>query len=239
MERAMGARALFLFDYLGFRKEAEPLVKMADEGNTQAVVNYAQEISHRLTLGGWILEGLGTTLKGFDQAGEANSNDWLRPGPWLTGQAFLVILSQYLQRLSPFSPFPTLAEVSKYLKWDESLVLLLQKGRATTTLLKPEDSTSPLDRPPIDERWNEPEYYWWWLRPSHAFETGWWNSDDIVRLCEALRESGFQIVDWEVEYLRETPNSQQVDLREYCREALTALEGAKSAAKGLFQILSQ
>lgn len=166
--------SLYYFDYHAFMEEARPLMEMADKGNYISVVNHAKAIAASIPTGEWILEGEGTTIWYFDKLAK-------QPGPQeVAGFSLLVVLSKYLS--------PTVAEEQAYnylrninivfqeLGAKSSDTLLMRSGLWLGNLLKPEksDLDNPLDRPEIpDERWSQPEYYWWWVRPYYDVFSGW------------------------------------------------------------------
>jgi hypothetical protein len=170
-------RRVFYFDYLHFREAARPFIERADAGEHSSVVAHANEIAGRPGGRKWILEGHGTGL------GELKR----RTGPELTGFAFLVLLSTFLKTvrsdIARPSAFPSAARALKQIGWTERDADLLAQGLATTVLLKPDLVQDPLQRPsPRDDRWEEPTYYWWWLRPMNAYYTGWWGLEQITYL---------------------------------------------------------
>lgn len=177
----------FLLDYERFRREVQPLVEMADRGDFDAVRKTGEEVALMLRRSEWILEGLGTTLKGDVKQYAIDDND-----PFLTGYAFLILLSQYLTPL----PFQVkgrgyIQRALRVLGWGERDVSAFTLGKSHTTLLKPELVSDPLERPAPDQedpRWSDPAYYWWWLRPSHSFRIGWWDLELIKTLRTRLAE---------------------------------------------------
>jgi hypothetical protein len=85
---------LFLFDYNGFHREAQPLVERADAGDHNALLEHAERVACKMT-GRWILEDLGTGIERFEQLRTYHPSQKQACG--LAGIAFLIILSQYLE----------------------------------------------------------------------------------------------------------------------------------------------
>jgi hypothetical protein len=237
----MMAQEIFMFNYTGFRREVEPLVLLADKGDYSDVLKKARALAEDIQPGTWILENLGTSLQDFKDAKPDHPNNWLRPGPHLTGFSFLVILSQFLTPI-PVPP-PRLSDVghaASALGWSRRDVELLSIGMATTALLKPELVPDPLERPSgADSRWNDPAYYWWWLRPEHAFYTGWWDLELIAKFHQRLSEMRKDFEQIDVAALSKRTNTVQSDLIGNYEKTVKVFSDALAEQTGLFQIIAQ
>jgi hypothetical protein len=174
--------AIFLFDYLKFRSEAQPFVVKADRGEYGAIIDKANEIADHIIPANWILEDLGTTLTNFSEFRQNGMQSQV------VGFSFLVLLSRFLEAMSAATPsLGNVGQVVAAIGWNRRDVELLSKGMATTTLLKPALVSDVLARPPInDARWHEPAFYWWWLRPENAFYVGWWDKPHLERFHDML-----------------------------------------------------
>lgn len=185
--------AFFLFDYERFRQNASPYIELADKGEFTPIIEKANKIAVTINPEDWILEDLGTTLKGFSYLKQKGSQ------AHIVGFSFLVLLSNTLEMV-PFTSFGlgNIADIVASLGWNDEDVGLFRKGMATTVLLKPSLVGNVLERPPIgDPRWYDSSYYWWWLRPENAFHTGWWDAQQLERFHGMLAEirSNFEQVD--------------------------------------------
>ncbi|MBN8592811.1 MAG: hypothetical protein J0M33_13690 [Anaerolineae bacterium] len=178
--------AIFLCDYEKFREESQAFMEEADRGEYISIVQRAIQIANSIHPEKWILNDLGTTLNGFSESEIAKFSQ-----SHATGFSFLVLLSQYLTLPPIPSPrFNNIHKVINLLKWDNRDITLLMKGATTTALLKPDLVSDLLERPPADSsNWNDPAYYWWWLRPEFAFYTGWWSIDQLRQLRHKLIDS--------------------------------------------------
>lgn len=225
--------AIFLLDYVGFRQEVEPFVRLADKGEYAAIIDKATEIAVRIAPEEWILEDLGTSLKGFsDEAQESRST------PQTIGFSFLVLLSQFLKPV-PF-PAPGLGNVAQavtLLNWDRKDVDLLRNGMATTTLLKPDLVENPLERPPSDDpRWHKESHYWWWLRPEYAFYTGWWEVRQLEKLRNILSKTQPKLAQVDVAQLNLHPSVTNKVLHENYERTIQLFDLAVSQQVGLYSI---
>jgi hypothetical protein len=218
------------FDHEGFQQEAEPLVQRVDTGDYEAVIRRARTIASRISRKKWILEGLGTSLLQLDE---------LLPGPSLIGFSFLVLLSEFLHP-NPFGyqSIGWIGTVVEHLGWSPRDVKLLKNGMATTYLLKPELVPDPLERPPNDERWHDPTYYWWWLRPANAYMTGWLTCEQITVFHRRLLEVQTDYEQVDVTSLNMPSSTIQADLLEDYQRGLKLFEAAIEAKVGLFYNLS-
>jgi hypothetical protein len=225
--------SIFLFDYVNFRLEAQPYVQLADEGNYSAVNAKAKEIASQINAETWILEDLGTTLRGFFTSSNI-------PISQTTGFSFLVMLTQFLKPI-PFSApgLGNVAYTAGQVGWSEHDTKLLSRGIATTTLLKPNLVLDKLERPPADDpRWHDASYYWWWLRPENAFYIGWWDLDSIEAMHRKLIEvaPNFAVVDV-MDFKLHPSVTHQSLLNDY-EQAIALFETAQKEQLGLFQIIS-
>jgi hypothetical protein len=176
--------AIFLFDYVKFRQEAQSFVELADEGEYAAIINKAKEIETEIVPEKWILEDLGTTLKGFTEFQQKGMS------AQVVGFSFLILLSQYLEEISLTNlGVENVAQAVASLGWAKADVDLLSQGMSPTVLLKPSFVNDVLERPSTDDsRWYDPAYYWWWVRPENAFYIGWWDKEHLEKLQNMLSE---------------------------------------------------
>jgi hypothetical protein len=221
----------FLFDHEGFRREAKPFIQQADEGNYKAILQRARSIPSRISPQEWILEGQGTSLAELDAS----------PGPWRTGAAFLVLLSEFL-RPNPFArSIGSTGLIVSHFGWSERDIKLLSEGMATTSLIKPEQIPDPLQRPPAgDRRWYDPAYYWWWVRPANAYSTGWLAYEQILEFHKRLLSIRPEYLQLDVSTLDlpSSPVITQKDLVEDYYRTIELFEMTIKAEEGFFYILA-
>jgi hypothetical protein len=225
---------IFWFDYVGFRKEVEPFVQMADQGKYTEVIERARTIAIQKIPKGWVLEGLGTSLSSFLYF---SSDDLLARA---TGFSFLVILSQFLRPISlPTPGFGNLGRVADSLGWNERDVKLLSMGMTTVLLLKPEQVKDPLERPPAaDSHWYDPVFYSWWMRPENAFYTGWWDMESIKMLLHKLPQISHSLQSTDVVKLQLHPSvTQEILFNDYAA-IIELFEKALAEQVGIYCVIS-
>lgn len=223
---------IFLFDYIKFKEEAAPFVKLADVGEYKPIIAKANEIATLIDSEDWILEDMGTTLKAFDKWQENAEIGHI------TGFSFLVLLSQFL-KLSPF-PTPGLGNIAKALissNWSQKEIELLKNGMSTTVLLKPSEADDMLKRPPVpDSRWHDPSYYYWWLRPEYAFHTGWWDIQQLGSLREKLLEAKQVVENADIHKLNFHPSISKQTIYEHYERTIQLFGFATDQEFGLLTI---
>ena len=225
-------QAIFLFDYIQFRQEAEPFIEMADKGSYTPIIAKANDIASQIVPKGWILEDMGTTLKKFQKFQEDGEIGHV------TGFSFLVLLSQFLKRDPSSAPgLDNVAKVLKLSDWFPKDIELLRRGMSTTVLLKPTGFDDVLKRPPAkDSRWHLPAYYWWWLRPEYSFETGWWGIQQLTNLRDKLLESEQFIENVDLEQLNLHPSVTKHTVRDHYEQTLQLFELSINQGIGLLSI---
>ncbi len=216
------------FDYQGFQTEANPLIEQADIGNVEMIIKRAKSIVDSQSTE-WILEGLGTSVTLLNDP----------PGPWLTGFAFLVLLSKYLKP-NPFGYGSTTGLVRivvDYLGWDQYDVKLLKNGMTTANLFKPELVADPLNHHhPDDQVYDDPATYWWWVSP-RAYNTGWLNTEQIRDLYYKLIEVRTDYEQVDTNELNLHPSVTKSDLLKQYQQSIKLFKAAFEAEVGLFDIL--
>lgn len=166
----------FLFDYEGFQLEAKPFIEEADQGNYILISQYAGKLADELSTTEWILENSGASLFQLDTL----SRD---PAAQI-GFAFLILMSKFLS--PPPVDYTPMGGVGAVLSLADSReheeISLILKGLPTSFLFKP----GQYQGPPGDQRWRNPAYYWWWVRPSHAYFIKWFDTEMIAHLHQKL-----------------------------------------------------
>ncbi|MCC6614049.1 MAG: hypothetical protein IT320_11275 [Anaerolineae bacterium] len=225
---------MFIFDYIGFRAEAQPLIEMADQGDYSAVFEKARKIARHIAPETWILEDLGTTLKGFPD----NMENF--PISRNAGLSFLIILSQFLEHsLIPPLGLGNIAKIGASLGWSEADIKLLSIGLSTAALMKPDLVTNPQERSSIsDPHWHDSAYYWWWVQPENAFYTGWWDIEHMKLLVEKIEAIRNQFEQINVEALNLHSSVTKLSLHEDYENTITQFKKTILREKGLFYIIS-
>lgn len=223
----------FLFDYEPLAIEARDLVDAAESGDFDVALREARAIRDHLGGREWILEGLGTNIAGLD----------LEPaGAWLTGLAFLIVLSQYLKPIPydyGYLDLDVLGRVAADFDWDNRDVRLLTEGMTLSTAVLPEEPDDPLARPPVsDSRWKDPYFYWWWIRPPNVFRSGWWDRGQISRLREGLDRLCQELDNNEAGRLGLAETVSKSDIVKYCRTLERLLSTAWQGGMGLMFVSS-
>ena len=222
----------FLFDHDSFQQQARPFVERADNGNYEPILEQARSIANHVPPQEWILEGLGTGLSELDAPPEARRR---------VGFAFLVLLSKFLRPNPLVRSIGSVGLVVSHFGWSERDTRLLSQGMATTFLIKPGLVSDPLERPPAgDERWHNPAYYWWWIRPANAYNTGWLTYEQVTRFHERLHTIQQEYLRLDVSSLDLPPSLviTQQDLAEDYHRTIKLFQIAIAEKVGLFHILA-
>lgn len=218
---------IFFFDSSRFQQEAKPFIYQADKGNYEAVIEKARSIIERTLPEEWILEGLGAHTYELETC----------TGPAQTGFAFLVLLAECLFPDRFVYRVNSTSLLLSCLHWSERDTSLFSLGMATTYLIKPEQIPDPLQRPPAgDSRWEDPTYYWWWIRPLCAYNTGWLAYEQVCEFYRRLASTQRERVHSDVATFDIPPNctvTQQNLIEDYYRLG-DMLRTAMESKQGLF-----
>ncbi len=177
-------QSLFLFDYEGFKRAANPLVAALENGNPgplqDAVDSVRQEIPGANKP---IFDEVGIPLGGELRASRESMHLQATWGRWL-----LVVMSRFL------SPAPSLEYkwsdflgVLGYIGWSSQDQQEFIRGLPTTWLIKPQAQH------PYDMLIKHDMPFWYWVRPVQCTYCGWLSAEKAANISAHLEADGSRI----------------------------------------------
>jgi hypothetical protein len=126
--------------------------------------------------------------------------------------------------------------------WSDQDIRILSHGLAPAYLMKPELYPDPLQKVPgahDDSRWYDPAFYWWWVRPSHAYNVGWVPYERCVEFHERISSQRAQLLKMSVAELGlpPIPVVSQEDYQAHITGTIQLLQTAAVTRVGLYFVL--
>jgi hypothetical protein len=217
----------FLFDYNRFHLEAKPFIEEADRSNYVPILQYAGELTAEHSTTDWILENSGASL--------FQLNTLSRDPAAQIGFAFLVLLSKFLS--PPPVDYIPMGGVGAILALadlhEREEISTIMKGLPTSFLFKPGQHQGSSG----DPRWRDPAYYWWWVRPTHAYFTKWIDMEMAAHLHQKLDTLLIRFLGMTDTERANLPRPlPKTNIESECKNYLSILRSALDSRMGLFEV---